>query len=87
MEGEIYRKFSMQRDQAGRRGIVWNLSFKKWLQIWENSGQLANRGCSRGKFCMARNGDEGPYSEDNVKIIPCEQNARDSALKYMALRP
>lgn len=41
------------------------------------SGKWDERGDTRGKYCMARFNDAGPYSTDNVKIILFEDNTRE----------
>lgn len=69
--------FTRQANAAKRRGIEWRLSFDEWLAIWAASGQYENRGRGRGKYCMARHGDVGPYAVGNVEIIKHEQNASD----------
>ena len=70
----IHTRFIEQRKQARQRGIQWDLPYWEWLQIWQDSGQLADRGRKGGQWVMGRNGDRGPYAADNVKIIRCETN-------------
>ena len=69
-----YRRFREQREQARRRGIAWELAYWQWLQIWQDSGHLHERGTRAGCWVMGRNGDTGPYAEANVKIVRCETN-------------
>jgi hypothetical protein len=71
-----YRK---QKAQAKQRGIEWRLEYWEWLQIWQDSGHLDERGKLSGQWVMARNGDVGPYSANNVKIVHCETNNGDAA--------
>ena len=66
-----------QRRGAAHRGIEFLLTFEEWLQIWENSGHLAERGARKGCYVMARFGDKGPYAVGNVKIILHEENSRE----------
>ena len=73
----LKNKFWSQRRRALERGIEWLFTFEQWLYVWEQSGHLAERGRTKGKYCMARKGDKGPYSIDNIEIIPFEQNNRD----------
>jgi hypothetical protein len=73
----LKNKFWNQRRRAKERNIEWQLTFDQWLSIWEQSGHLAQRGRTKGKYCMSRKGDTGPYSIDNVKIILFEQNNID----------
>ena len=70
--------YLMQRKSALDRGIGWEMTFPEWLEIWQASGKLAERGRGRGKYCMSRYGDTGAYSKDNVRIISNEQNAAES---------
>ena len=61
--------FCSQKCSAKERGIEWLLSFEEWYKIWVDSGKFPLRGRKKGQYCMARFGDVGPYSVDNVKII------------------
>lgn len=67
-------KFFIQRNAAYVRQIEWKLTFEEWLQIWQESGHLEERGRGHGKYCMARFGDKGPYAVGNVKITTHEEN-------------
>jgi hypothetical protein len=69
--------FRSQRAKALCRGVEWRLSFEQWMRIWECSGFLGQRGRLRGQYCMARNGDVGPYSVENVSIQPVSVNTSD----------
>lgn len=70
--------FGFQRTGAKRRGIGWQLTFEQWLQIWVDSGHLDQRGSGKGRFHMARRGDEGAYEIGNVFIQLHEENSRDA---------
>lgn len=70
-------RFSTQKHAAKRRGIPWLLTFRAWVRIWEMSGCLAHRGVGVGRYVMARFGDVGPYSEQNVHIQLAVLNSRD----------
>lgn len=67
-------KFFIQKDAARTRGIEWKLTFEEWGKIWEESGHWEERGQSSNQYCMARFGDKGPYSINNVKIITTREN-------------
>ncbi len=69
-----HEKFNLQRLRAAERGVVWNLEYWEWLQIWQDSGHFHERGNKKGLWVMGRNGDQGPYEFGNVKIIPFETN-------------
>lgn len=68
-----------QRKNAEKRGIAWGFKFVDWWRIWEVSGKWPMRGRGQG-YCMARKGDTGPYSPDNVYICTVGQNFSDSYL-------
>lgn len=70
--------FYCQKAVAKARNILFLLTFDEWLKIWINSGHLPERGRGKGKYCMARPGDVGPYSVDNVKIILFGDNTREA---------
>jgi len=74
------KRFKMQRLIAKHRGIAWELPYWEWLQIWQDSGHLHERGTHGGQWVMGRNGDQGPYSASNVKIIRVEQNNHGAAM-------
>ncbi len=74
-----WKCFLHKRFVAAQRGVGWELTFQEWRDIWESSGKVALRGRGKGKYCMARNGDTGPYRADNVSIQSVEQNSFDAA--------
>jgi hypothetical protein len=71
---KYYKAYRHCKYDAKNRGIDFLLTFEEWLAIWEDSGYLAERGCRRGQYVMARFGDEGPYIVGNVEIILATQN-------------
>ena len=70
-------EYYQHRVNARVRGVAFELTFDEWLAIWEASGHLHERGRGRGKYCMARDGDKGPYAVGNVKIVLYEENDRE----------
>lgn len=68
--------FVSQKRNAGERGIAWEFKLWDWWSVWQASGKWDRRG--RGGFVMARFGDKGPYSKDNVKIITNAENASEA---------
>lgn len=76
-------KWRQQRTNARRRGIPFCLTFKQWWDIWAESGKWDQRGRGFG-YCMARYGDSGGYSVDNVYVCSCGENASDSYLIHSA---
>lgn len=72
-------KFKQQKGQARYRGISWELSFADWWEIWEQSGAWRQRGRVHGESkMMARLGDVGPYSKENVRIVSMVENVKES---------
>jgi hypothetical protein len=69
---------------AKSRNIEFLLTFEEWLQIWQDSGQLENRGRGSSEYCMARFGDKGPYAIGNVKIITNAENISEGHWKKMS---
>lgn len=72
-------KYLFQRKSADDRGIKWQLTFPQWCEIWEKSGKEALRGRGKGKFCMARHSDLGPYSPENVRICEFVANSKEGS--------
>jgi transcriptional regulator len=70
------RKFTEQRRNARMRGVEWRITFAEWWGVWMASDKYNKRGRGEG-YCMARLGDTGPYSVDNVEIISNSQNISD----------
>jgi len=69
-------KFYQQKGRAKERGISFDLTFEEWWGIWQKSGRWEERGCRKGQYVMARNGDIGSYAIGNVSIIKHEENSR-----------
>jgi hypothetical protein len=72
------RKYQIQRIHAKDRGISFELTFEEWINIWEQSGKFEFRGRGKGKYCMSRVNDSGPYKVGNVYINLNELNAHDA---------
>jgi hypothetical protein len=51
---EWEQKYHQHKYRAERRGIPFELTFKQWLQIWQDSGHLHERGHRQGQYVMAR---------------------------------
>jgi hypothetical protein len=82
---ERVRKFRQQRSNAKRRGIGWELTFKQWREIWNDSDLYHLR--DRRGFVMHRNSDESPYAVGNVEIISPTDNFREAMeIHYMGDR-
>lgn len=74
----LRKDFNSQRYAARRRGIAWELTFDDWLDVWINSGRLAEKGRRKGQYVMSRRGDAGPYAIGNVFIQLCEHNSQEA---------
>jgi len=76
--GKQLAAYNGQRHQAAKRGIGWEFTFETWWALWLASGKWERRGLGRGKYCMARTGDVGPYAPTNVRICLNAENAKES---------
>lgn len=73
--------YNSQRNCARQRGISWELTFETWRGWWEaqlgpNWHQL--RGKKRDQYVMARFGDIGAYSIENIKCILHITNTKEA---------
>jgi hypothetical protein len=66
------KKYKQQAANARHRNIEFKLSYDEWLEIWGD--KIDYRGKGKGKYCMARKGDQGAYEIGNVEIMLFEQN-------------
>jgi hypothetical protein len=73
----LRQKWIVQKAQAKHRGINFSLTFEQWLEVWEKSGHLRERGCHKGRYVMARPGDLGAYETGNVVIVLSSQNCAE----------
>ena len=83
ISAEEYRRrqaYGAHRAGAAIRGIQFLLTYQEWLDIWISSGRFYERGRRVGQYVMARFGDVGPYSVDNVKIITSSENSKEKKL-------
>jgi len=74
---EIRKLYSWQEKNAKSRGIAWFFTPVTWLDCWLSSGKFDLRGKGSG-YCMARKGDVGPYSTENVYFCTCGENISDA---------
>ncbi len=65
-------EYHRQKDGAKRRNIDWQFTYDTWIEWWGDD--IVNRGRNKGKLCMARNGDIGPYSITNCTKITHSEN-------------
>jgi len=67
--------FKKQKGNAKERNIEWLFNIDEWWEVWNSSGKWEKRGRCLGQYVMARYGDVGPYSKDNVYITTCSENS------------
>ena len=67
-----------QRAKAHSRGIDWEFTFDSWIAWWGED--FDKRGRDGTELVMARRGDTGPYSIENVTKITARQNLEDGHL-------
>lgn len=79
--GSPMERYIRQRNSARKRGIEWRFTFPQWWAAWQESGKWAQRGRGAG-YCMARHGDSGPYSPENVYICTIGENFSHSYLVH-----
>ena len=73
--------YSVQKRKAKTRKIPWEFTFDTWWKFWEDSNCWDKRGDVRGKYCMSRYNDTGPYSPANVYINLFEENTKEVYLR------
>ena len=71
---EWKQKYDQHKYRAERRGIPFELTFKQWLEVWQDSGHLNERGSGQGRWVMARFFGSGSFKIGNVRIIRAEDN-------------
>jgi hypothetical protein len=75
-------RYTQHRLNAEKRNIPFRLSFKQWSAIWTASGKFHLCGNRRGRYCMARYGDQGAYEIGNVRICLIEVNRAERNRNY-----
>lgn len=70
----MVRAYENQRYSAAKRGIAWKFTFDTWCDWWIEDDRIARRGRGKGRLCMARRGDVGPYSYDNCYPATLREN-------------
>jgi hypothetical protein len=71
------RRYHMHKCVAKQRNVPFELTYDEWITIWLKSGKYELRGYGKGKYCMSRFNDTGPYSVGNVFIQLHTQNQID----------
>ena len=80
------KTYDQQKRNAAKRGISYLLTYEDWIKIWFDSGHLGKWGRKKGQYHMARFGDVGPYSIDNIKIVTGNENIREALIGNTHLR-
>ena len=68
------QKYHEHKNRTERRGIPFELTFKQWLKVWQDSGHMNERGSGQGHYVMARLFGRGSFKIGNVRIIHVEDN-------------
>jgi DNA-binding CsgD family transcriptional regulator len=74
--------YIQHKKAAFDKATEWQFTLETWWRIWQGSGKWPLRGRGRDRYCMARIGDTGPYSPDNVHIITNAENSAESYDKH-----
>ena len=81
-------QYIRHKNNAKRRGIVWEFTFDSWFAMWmRDPEKYKKRGNKKGCYQMARIKDSGPYSESNVIIVKLETNSYAALLTYTRSSP
>jgi hypothetical protein len=72
----LRHKYHAQRIAANFRNIDWHFTYETWLEWWGDD--IIHRGRGKGKLCMARYQDQGPYHPDNVRKLTAEENSMEA---------
>lgn len=86
MRDPLKAAFNSQKANAKYRGVPFELTFEQWLGIWKKSRKLHLRGCKKGQYVMAREGDRGAYAVGNVSIILASLNCAEGKAGRSPLR-
>ena len=77
------------KSNAKQRGKEWKYTLQEWVSWWEETlgaNWLEKRGRNKSSYVMARIGDTGPYSPENVKCLTNSENGYDRRLNGVAAR-
>jgi len=76
---DFKKYFKAKQGNSRRRGIDWQISLEEcwslWQPYWLESSQYQTQGYRR--YCLARNGDRGPYSRENCSIKTHSENSQE----------
>ena len=72
--------FLGHRFGAKKRGLGFDFTYEQWVGWWEKHlgpDWFTLRGTGTGQYVMARFGDKGPYSVENVRCATGTQNRKE----------
>jgi len=61
--------FNTNLIRLNRQGILWNLTFDQWLNLWRRSGKLNRMGCLKGEYRLVRIDLTKGFELGNVRIL------------------
>lgn len=70
--------FQVQRQNAYRRGIGWELTYEQWREWWGDD--IERRGTGECNLQMQRVADAGPYALGNIKKGTPKQNSATASI-------
>lgn len=76
--------YRQHKQNAAKRGVEFTLTYEQWFELWEP--YLDKRGHCDGGYVMARAGDQGGYTWDNVSVVPHGVNVAERNRLYFASR-
>jgi hypothetical protein len=72
-----YKAYIEHAGNAQQRKILFLFTMPQWWDFWQVENRWSLGGMGGQKLVMARFGDKGPYSPDNVYYCTHVQNVRD----------
>ena len=80
IDSEQRHKYACHKSKAKHRGIIFNLTYEEWWDIWQKSGKWNQRGAGMNQYVMSRFNDAGAYQIGNVFIQLASENKKDGNL-------
>jgi hypothetical protein len=81
---EVFTKWRHHKNNARIRNLEFLFTPEQWWDWWRTDDRWSRRGPGRNHFVMARKGDVGPYSPDNVYCTTRGQNCKDIPKSHRA---
>jgi hypothetical protein len=74
-DDKIYQYWDRKRDSSETRNIPFALTVEDIEYLLTEAGiDIDDIGHGKGKYCLGRIGDKGPYTRDNCRFITQEEN-------------